>query len=62
MVTCTFVVCQSSLTGAGAFDGIPVFVQNILSDLSLCTESRAGIICGRERRGEELVPLGLHPL
>lgn len=61
IITCTFIVCHRSFTGAGAFNGIPVFVQNILSNLGLRTESGAWIIC-RKRRVRELVPLGLYQL
>lgn len=49
VITCIVIVGHCSFTGAGSLNSVPVFVQDVLSGLSLCTESRAGIIC-RERR------------
>lgn len=44
VLTCTVVVHYGSFTGTCSLDCIPVFVQNILSSLCLCTEPWAGII------------------
>lgn len=52
--TCTVVVHYGSFTGTCSLDCIPVFVQNVLSSLCLCTEPWAGIIWKDHKKQQEL--------